>query len=286
MNISNFFFVLPQYLVPQHLLSKWMSKLTHCENIFWKNLFIRFVIDLYGVNLIEAKKEHIEDYRNFNEFFTRELKPGVRNFSDNERQIASPADGAISQIGRISAGKIIQAKGRDYSVLELLGGERDLANLFTHGNFATLYLSPKDYHRLHMPLSGRLIAMLHIPGRLFSVNKLTASSVPKLFARNERVVCIFDTAAGPMALVLIGAIFVSGIETIWHGAITPPSIAAIKRWQYDDQITLQKGAEMGRFNMGSTVIVLFAENKITWNAEIQAEQVIKLGELLGNSLAE
>ncbi|QWF69474.1 phosphatidylserine decarboxylase [Methylomonas paludis] len=276
--------VWPQYILPQHLLSGWMSKLTHCENRWFKNLFIRLIIKLYGVNLSEAQSEDLSDYASFNAFFTRELKADVRSLAGAANAIASPADGAISQLGRIEAGQIFQAKGHHYTVQDLLGGDAEQAKLFANGSFATIYLSPKDYHRLHMPFAGVLKEMVHVPGKLFSVNTVTVGVVPGLFARNERVVCLFDTEIGPMALILVGAIFVNSIETVWHGVVTPPTLAAPRSWQYQQYAPiLSKGAEMGRFNMGSTIIVLFGENAVQWRDNLQAGTVVRLGESLGTS---
>jgi len=205
---------LPQYILPHHALSKMMSKLTHCENKTWKNLFIKQIIRHYGVNMKEALEPDINAFNSFNHFFTRELKPGARPLTFAPNAIACPADGAVSQAGPITDGKIFQAKGKSFTATDLLGGDAERAEPFNNGVFTTIYLSPKDYHRLHMPLTGTLKEMVHIPGRLFSVNTATTNSVPRLFARNERVAALFDTDAGPMALVLVGAIFVSSIETI------------------------------------------------------------------------
>lgn len=282
MNLKYFLTVLPQYLLPHHALSGLMSKLTHCQNRTWKNLFIKTVIRLYGVDMSEAKHQNLDDFPSFNHFFTRELKEGVRTIAAEADAIACPADGIVSQAGSIENGKIFQAKGHSYTALELLGGDIGRATAFANGTFATIYLSPKDYHRLHMPLTGKLKEMVHIPGRLFSVNAATVEAVPNLFARNERVVCIFDTEAGPMALVLIGAIFVSSIETVWHGVVTPPTIRTPSTWHYDDSLpALQKGAEMGRFNMGSTIIVLFGKDKVIWNDDLLAGKPVQLGERIG-----
>lgn len=285
MTLKKLFTVLPQYALPHHALSGLMSKLTHCENTAWKNAFIKLIIRFYGVNMDEAKYQNIDDYPSFNHFFTRELKNGVRPLATAANAIACPADGAVSQAGPIEGGKIFQAKGHSYTALELLGGDTERAKAFENGSFATIYLSPKDYHRLHMPLTGRLREMVHIPGRLFSVNNTTVSAVPNLFARNERVACIFDTEAGPMALVLVGAIFVSSVETVWHGVVTPPTINETRNWQYQaDAPVLEKGAEMGRFNMGSTIIVLFGKDQTAWLDDFVANKPVKLGEQIGHYL--
>lgn len=275
-----------QYILPHHALSKMMSKLTHCENKIWKNLFIKQIIKHYGVNMNEALEQDINIFKSFNHFFTRELNSNVRPLTTTPNAIACPADGTVSQAGKINDGEIFQAKGKNFTVTELLGGDSKRAEPFNNGVFTTIYLSPKDYHRLHMPLTGTLKEMVHIPGRLFSVNIATTNSVPGLFARNERVAAIFDTDAGPMALVLVGAIFVSSIETVWHGVVTPPSITSVRSWQYQENAPVLKiGEEMGRFNMGSTIIVLLAKNKAEWDSNFTAEKVVKLGEHIGKTLA-
>ncbi|MDT4290761.1 archaetidylserine decarboxylase [Methylomonas sp. MO1] len=286
MNLKEIVTVLPQYALPHHALSGLMSKLTHCQNKTWKNLFIKSIVQMYGVNMQEARFQDLDHYPSFNDFFTRELKDGARQIASAANAIACPADGAVSQAGPISNGRIFQAKGHDYTALELLGGDTERAQAFENGSFATIYLSPKDYHRLHMPLTGTLKEMVHIPGRLFSVNNTTVGAVPNLFARNERVACIFDTDAGPMALILVGAIFVSSVETVWHGVVTPPSISAPRTWRYqEDAPTLEKGVEMGRFNMGSTIIVLFGKEKTAWNEDLTAGKAVQLGEAIGRTLA-
>ncbi len=230
----------------------------------------------------EALYPDIDAYTSFNQFFTRALKPHCRPITNTFGAIASPADGRVSQIGDIADGQIIQAKGKHYSAQTLLGGGEKHTQTFMDGKFATIYLSPKDYHRLHMPLTGSLREMIYIPGRLFSVNTATTQAIPGLFARNERVVALFDTEAGPMALVLVGAIFVASIETVWQGVITPPHGSKIRTFQYSQNApVLQRGEEMGRFNMGSTIIVLFAKNTIHWRQNLSPGQSIKMGELMG-----
>lgn len=286
MTLKEIFTVLPQYALPHHALSALMSKLTHCQNQTWKNLFIKSIIRLYGVNMNEARIQSLDHYASFNAFFTRELTDGARSIAAAADALACPADGAVSQAGAISDGRIFQAKGHEYTALELLGGDVERAQAFANGSFTTIYLSPKDYHRLHMPLTGTLKEMVHIPGRLFSVNNTTVGAVPNLFARNERVACIFETEAGPMALILVGAIFVSSVETVWHGVVTPPSISEPRTWRYeDDAPVLEKGMEMGRFNMGSTIIVLFGKDKTAWNADLAAGKAVRLGESIGRTLA-
>jgi phosphatidylserine decarboxylase len=276
---------LPQYILPQHFLSNLMARLTHAKCKVWKNLFIKLIIRLYGVNMNEAKTQDLNEYASFNEFFTRELKPGVRTFPTETKAIACPADGAVSQAGPIESGNIFQAKGKSFTTTDLLGGDTARAKPFQDGVFTTIYLSPKDYHRLHMPITGSLREMVHIPGRLFSVNTATTNSVPGLFARNERVACIFDTEAGPMALIMVGAIFVSSVETVWHGVVTPPTVSSVRNWHYDtDAPSLQRGDEMGRFNMGSTIIVLFGKDKAQWDDEFAAGKLVALGENIGTLL--
>lgn len=286
MNIDIALKTLPQYLLPQHALSRLMSRLTHSENHALKNLLIRQVIKHYRVNMDEALSQDINDFKSFNEFFTRGLKPGVRPLTDASHAVASPADGVVSQAGDILEGEIFQAKGKRFTATALLGGDEERAKPFHNGVFTTIYLSPKDYHRLHMPLTGTLTEMVHVPGRLFSVNASTTEAVPNLFARNERVCCLFDTKAGPMALVLVGAIFVSSIETVWHGVVTPPTISTARSWRYQDNApTLKIGEEMGRFNMGSTIIVLFGKDKVRWEPSLKAGLAVNLGELMGKTLA-
>jgi len=282
MKISALITTALQYILPHHGLSRLMSLLTHSQYQPWKNLMIRQIIKFYQVNMEEAKQPDIQQFKSFNQFFTRELKSGARIVTPLEKGIACPADGEISQVGRIQQGRIFQAKGKDYSTLELLGDDVERAARFDHGSFTTIYLSPKDYHRLHMPLTGKLTEMIHIPGRLFSVNQATVETVPRLFARNERVVCLFNTDYGEMALILVGAIFVSSIETVWHGVVTPPTTQSIQTWHYDETPPIiEKGQEMGRFNMGSTIIVLFAKDRVNWDGQFKVGKKVCLGQLIG-----
>ena len=275
-------FVLGQYPLPHHPLSRLMGRLTHCRNPAFKNFFIRRITDAYQVNLDEALEPDINAYGCFNEFFTRPLKPDARPLTQAADAIACPADGFVSQVGDILEGQILQAKGMDYSVEALLGGNAEQAAAFRGGKFATIYLSPRDYHRLHMPLAGTLREMIHVPGRLFSVNDATARGVPNLFARNERVIAMFDTEAGPMALILVGAIFVASIETVWHGVVTPPTSSRVQTWNYDAKpIQLARGQEMGRFNMGSTIIVLFGKDAIHWSETLKTGTVTRMGAAIG-----
>jgi len=273
---------LPQYLIPQHGLSVLMHSLTRCQTVWFKNAFIRFITAKYKVNINEAAQTDLVNFNSFNAFFTRQLREGTRPLAEGDSVIASPVDGAISQIGAIEQGQIVQAKGREYSVVELLGGDDGLAKQFEQGQFTTIYLSPKDYHRIHMPLTGRLKQMTYIPGKLFSVNPRTARTVPSLFARNERVVTVFDTEQGPMVLVLVGAIFVGSMETVWSGQITPPYSKEIKQWSYegDEAISLQKGQEMGRFNMGSTVVMLLPKQAVKFKEDLVAEVSVMMGQAM------
>jgi phosphatidylserine decarboxylase len=276
---------LPQYLLPQRLLTRLTYRLTRVRTPWFKNALIQQVARKFRVNLSEALEPNPRAYPDFNAFFTRALKPGARPIAPGDRVVCCPVDGAVSQIGLAESDTLLQAKGRSFSLTALLGGDTERARLFQGGAFATLYLSPRDYHRIHMPLAGRLREMVHIPGKLFSVSPLTTRMVPDLFARNERVAALFDTPAGPMALVLVGAINVASIETVWAGAITPPLGKTIRNWSYppngDGAVRLDKGAEMGRFNMGSTVIVLFGQEAVRWEQEIQPGATVRMGQRLG-----
>lgn len=273
---------LPQYLLPQHLLSVCMHRITRSQIGWFKNFFIRFICWKFKVDISEAASAELADYPSFNAFFTRRLRDGIRPVAAGDRVVVSPVDGAISQLGAISGGSIIQAKGRDYSVSELLGGDNKLAARLEGGQFATIYLSPRDYHRIHMPLTGRLTSMRYVPGKLFSVNPRTARAVPRLFARNERVVTVFDTEFGPLVQVLVGAIFVGSMETVWAGQITPPYGRLLRDWTYigNDAIKLNKGEEMGRFNMGSTVVLLLPPGMPEFKAGWQAGNSIRLGQAM------
>jgi len=267
----------PQYLIPQHVLSLVMYRVTRCEIVWFKNLIISTIIKQYRVNMAEAAEMNLDYYSSFNAFFTRLLRNGVRPISESD--IVSPVDGVVSQVGLVTSGQIVQAKGQEYSVLALLGGDDAVTSEFVGGQFATIYLSPKDYHRIHMPVTGTLRKMRYIPGKLFSVSPRTARAVPDLFARNERVAVTFDTDFGPMVMVLVGAIFVGSMETIWAGQITPNYGKVIQQWTYDGEqaITIEKGQEMGRFNMGSTVVVLVGKGAALFNDQVEAEATIQLG---------
>lgn len=282
MKIRARLFVALQHILPQHFLSKMMWRLTRCEYKWLLKMVVPLFIRLFKVNMEEAKNSDWKSYDSFNAFFTRELKEEARDISADEKTIASPVDGAISQLGKINADLIFQAKGHAYSLTQLVGNRDDLGKIFKNGLFNTIYLSPKDYHRIHMPVDGVLKEMIHVPGELFSVNPTTVDNVPALFARNERVICLFETALGPMAMILVGAIFVGSIETVWHGEVTPPTRKEIRNWKYDDnEISYKKGEEMGRFNMGSTVILLYTNKKMEWNKELTAEDTVRLGEKIG-----
>lgn len=282
MSLPEALFALPQHVLPHHPLSRLAQHVTRCENSLFKDALIRSFIKLYGVDMTQAQEPDPGAYASFNAFFTRALKPEARPLAQGEKTLLCPADGAVSQLGRIEDDALFQAKGMDYSATELLGGDADKAAAFRNGHFATIYLSPRDYHRLHMPLGGRLREMIHVPGRLFSVNNATVNQVPRLFARNERVVCLFETEAGPMALVLVGAIFVASIETVWHGVVTPPTRQETQGWDYSEaSLWLDPGAEMGRFNMGSTIISLFGEHAVSWDATLAAGTPVRMGQRLG-----
>lgn len=272
----------PQYLIPQQALSVLMHRLTRCEIIWFKNSFIRFITAKYNVNIDEAAQTDLSYFPSFNAFFTRQLRSGVRLVDEGISTIVSPVDGVISQIGKIQNSQIVQAKGRKYSVLELLGGDENLAKEYEHGQFATIYLSPRDYHRIHMPLTGTLREMTYVPGKLFSVNPRTARTVPRLFARNERVVTVFETEQGPIVMVLVGAIFVGSMETVWSGKITPPYGKTIQHWSYQDKkaIRLEKGEEMGRFNMGSTVVILLPQQAEEFKLELSAGTAVQMGQAM------
>lgn len=277
-------FILSQHLIPHHLLSRLIGCAAECRAAWFKNRLIGWFAKQYQVDMSEAQVEDLNAYEHFNAFFTRALKDGARPLDNTPGAVLCPADGAISQLGRIEHGRVFQAKGHNYSVTELLGGDSERAAAFMGGDFATVYLSPKDYHRVHMPLAGTLREMIYVPGRLFSVNQTTAENVPELFARNERVVCLFDTERGPMAVVLVGAMIVASIETVWAGLITPPK-RELKTVRYDEAargpISLEKGVELGRFKLGSTAIVLFGPEQVKWAEELGANSPVRMGQLLG-----
>lgn len=289
MSLSQRLFIGLQYVLPHHYLSRLVGRLAECEKPAIKNRLIRAFIRRYQVDMSQAVQQSAEDYRNFNDFFTRALVPGARPIDELPEGVASPADGAISQLGSITHGRIFQAKGQDYSLYELLGGDSQRAAPFMNGSFATVYLSPRDYHRVHMPYGGTLREMVYVPGKLFSVNQTTAENVPELFARNERLVCIFDTDRGPMAVILVGAMIVAGIETVWAGEIAPVR-SRLRHFDYSAQgrqpIQLNKGDELGRFKLGSTAIVLFGPDNCTWNKQLTAGSAVQMGQNMGQLKAD
>jgi phosphatidylserine decarboxylase len=283
--MKTFCFIALQYLLPQHALSRLAGFVAETKNTWIKQRFISWFIQRYNVDMSIAAEPDASTYQNFNAFFTRPLADGQRPITDDANGIACPADGCISQIGLINNGHIFQAKGQEYSLLELVGGDIDIAKQFVDGSFATVYLSPKDYHRVHMPLGGTLQTMIHVPGDLFSVNETTASNVPRLFARNERVVALFKTDQGPMAVILVGAMIVASIETVWAGLVTPKKKQIqTTHYQQADDIHLNKGDEMGRFKLGSTAIVLFGKEAAKWSDELEANSPVMMGEKMGDTL--
>ncbi|MBJ6137210.1 archaetidylserine decarboxylase [Marinobacter litoralis] len=277
-------FVLSQYVTPQLTLSRLAGRLADFDRSpALKNRVIHWFIDRYGVNMSEAAESDPTAYDSFNAFFTRALKPGARKVDETPDVFVSPVDGAISQLGQVTADdRVFQAKGQSFSLTELLGGDEKRAEAFREGEFATIYLSPKDYHRIHMPVAGTLKEMVYVPGKLFSVNPVTAENVPNLFARNERVACIFETEAGPMALVLVGAMIVGSVETTWAGVVAPKP-SKVTEWQYsgDQAVRFKKGDEMGRFRLGSTVVVVMPKGAVNWNADQVASKGVQMGEAFG-----
>jgi len=272
--------VTAQYLLPKQALTVLAGKLASARAGGLTTRVIRWFVGRYGVNMAEAANPDIASYPSFNEFFTRPLKPGARPLADAD--YICPVDGAISQFGRIERDQIFQAKGHSYSTHALVGGDRDLAIQFQDGEFATLYLSPRDYHRIHMPCDGRLTRMIYIPGDLFSVNPTTARGVPGLFARNERVVCVFENDAGPFVLTLVGATIVGSMATVWHGQVNPPRPGTIKEWDYaPGEVVLKKGDEMGRFLLGSTVVMLFPKRRLRFTDAWAPARAISMGEAMG-----
>ena len=270
-----------QFAMPKHFISRMVGKLAAAKAGGLTTALIKLFIKQYKIDMSEAKYPDPAHYKTFNEFFTRPLKEGIRPLAEESDIIAHPVDGAISQLGDVVDGQIIQAKGHDYSLQALLGGKEEDTAPFLGGKFATIYLAPKDYHRIHMPVDGTLSKMIYVPGDLFSVNPLTAQNVPNLFARNERVVAIFETEIGPLAMVLVGATIVASIETIWAGTVTPPAGKDVFSWNYpttgDNAITLKKGEEMGRFKLGSTVILAWGANQAEFLSDQHPETVTRMG---------
>lgn len=275
--------VLPQYLLPKKLVTQLAGRFASAELGGVTQAAISRFVAHYGVDMSEAAEPDIACYTSFNDFFTRALRAGARPLADAD--YVCPVDGAISQFGAIERDQIFQAKGHHYSTCALLAGDTALAAEFEHGQFATIYLSPKDYHRIHMPCAGRLQRMVYVPGDLFSVNPTTARAVPGLFARNERVVCVFDTARGPFVLVLVGATIVGSMATVWHGVVNPPRPGEIKRWDYTNQpVELAKGAEMGRFLLGSTVVLLWPKGTLKFNPDWAPGGAVRMGQVIGKAL--
>ena len=274
--------VLPQYMLPKQALTNLAGRVAGAKGGANTTTLIRWFVRQYGVNMDEAANPDITSYASFNDFFTRPLRQGARPLAHAD--FVCPVDGAISQIGQVEDHQIFQAKGHKFSTSALVGGDDSLAAHFQHGSFANLYLSPKDYHRLHMPCDGRLTRMIYVPGALFSVNPTTARGIPGLFARNERVVCVFDSPEhGPFVLVLVGATIVGSMATAWHGVVNPPRSKQPREWRYEDQnIVLKKGEEMGRFLLGSTIVMLFRQGTINFNPDWAAERAVRLGEVMGN----
>ncbi|OVZ59954.1 phosphatidylserine decarboxylase [Pigmentiphaga sp. NML080357] len=284
MSIKDQLFIYSQYLAPQALISSAFGRLAQCRTAPLKNRAIARFIRQYGVDMSEALEPDPTAYEHFNAFFTRALKPGARPLDASPGAILCPADGAISQLGAIREGRIFQAKGHDFSAAELLGGDDLRAQPFLDGAFATIYLSPRDYHRVHMPVAGTLRETVYVPGRLFSVNPLTARSVPRLFARNERLACLFDTEHGPMAVVLVGAMIVGAMETVWAGQVAPHGSRIVTTRYEEGAVRLEKGAEMGRFKLGSTVVLLLAPGRLAWSEALGPLSGVRMGEALGRAV--
>ena len=274
--------VIPQYLMPKLAMTRLAGLVASAEWGTVTTWVIKRFVKRYNVNMSEAAHADPAHYKSFNEFFTRPLKDGARPLASSAW--VCPVDGAISQCGAIERDQIFQAKGHQYSTRALVGGDAALAAQFQNGQFATLYLSPRDYHRIHMPIAGKLLRMIHVPGDLFSVNPTTARGVPSLFARNERVVCEFETEKGPLVLVLVGATIVGSMATVWHGLVNPPRPGTVREWRYDSQdVRLQKGEEMGRFLLGSTVVMLFPENSLHFPEDWLSTRPLQMGEAMSNN---
>ncbi|MDI1238328.1 MAG: archaetidylserine decarboxylase [Polaromonas sp.] len=282
--MSERFEVFLQYLLPKQALTEFGSHIASMRGGAVTTRIIRWFVGKYGVNMAEAANPDIGSYPTFNEFFTRALKPGARPLAAAD--LVCPVDGAISQFGAIEGDRIFQAKGHHYSTTALVGGDRELAAQFEGGSFATIYLSPRDYHRIHMPAGGRLLRMIYVPGELFSVNPATARGVPGLFARNERVVCVFASARGPFVLVLVGATIVGSMATVWHGVVNPPRTKEVREWRYTDAgqlpVELAQGDEMGRFLLGSTVVMLFPRGPCRFNPAWAPGAAVRLGEMMAD----
>ena len=273
-----------QRLYPKHLLSWMMLRATRIRFAPWKNWQIRWFVRRYGVDLSVVADPASASYPHFNAFFTRELRPDARPLEGGPRTVVSPADGTLAAVGSIDGRSVFQAKGRSYTLEALFGGDERAAAVFDGGRFATIYLAPRDYHRVHMPLAGRLRSSVYIPGELFSVNPTTVAAIDGIFARNERVVSFFDTDLGPMAITLVGAVFVGCIEQVWRGVVTPPRRRRVETERYDDkEIVLDRGREMGRFNMGSTVILMLADPAAAWEAWMVPGSPVQIGRRIGGA---
>ena len=274
--------VLPQYVLPKRGLTAFAGRVASRERGATTTRLVRWFVRKYGVDMSEAAVADVLSYASFNDFFTRALKPGARPIAAAD--LVCPVDGTVSQFGRIERDQIVQAKGHSYSATALVGGDEALAQRYHDGSFATLYLSPKDYHRIHMPCDGTLTRMIHVPGALFSVNPVTARGVPGLFARNERVVCVFDSATlGSFVLTLVGATIVGGMATVWHGPVNASRVRRVREWHYGDgSIVLRKGEEMGRFMLGSTVVLLFPQGDLRFNAAWEPGRSIRMGEAMAD----
>ena len=271
-----------QYIMPQLYLTQFAGWFAQQKWGAVTHFVIKVFAKKYNVDMSEAKKENFSDYESFNQFFIRELKDDARKINENPTALCLPADGRVSQIGHIDDERLLQAKGHFFSLSDLLAGDEELVNTFKNGEFATIYLSPRDYHRVHMPCDATLRKMIYVPGDLFSVNPFLAEHVPNLFARNERVICVFDTAFGPMVQILVGATITASMSTVWAGVINPPRTGEIKVWTYqgDNAIKLTKGQEMGAFQLGSTVINLFPANSVTLAEHLEVDVPVRMGEIL------
>ena len=271
-----------QYIMPQLYLTQLAGWFAQQKWGAVTHFVIKVFAKKYNVDMSEAKKENFSDYESFNQFFIRELKDDARKINENQTALCLPADGRVSQIGHIDDERLLQAKGHFFSLSDLLAGDEELVNTFKNGEFATIYLSPRDYHRVHMPCDATLRKMIYVPGDLFSVNPFLAEHVPNLFARNERVICVFDTAFGPMVQILVGATITASMSTVWAGVINPPRTGEVKVWTYqgDSAIKLTKGQEMGAFQLGSTVINLFPANSVTLAEHLEVDVPVRMGEIL------
>ena len=280
--MSDRFAVLPQYLLPKQALTQFAGFVASRERGWVTTEIIRRFVAKYRVNMDEALDSNIASYLTFNDFFTRALKPGARPLA--KAGLVCPVDGAISQFGAIKHDQLLQAKGHNYSTTAMVGGDNALAAQYQNGSFATIYLSPKDYHRIHMPCDGRLTRMIYVPGDLFSVNPVTARGVPGLFARNERVVCVFESPRGPFVLTLVGATIVGSMATVWHGVVNPPRGKVVREWLYpasgQSEVVLKQGEEMGRFLLGSTVVLLFPKEPLQFNPAWTPGGAVRLGEAM------